>query len=90
MACHVVSVHGSARTAKIQTMRRVQNVYRDRLVRSMRDDDDGDDNNTEVLLPQPSQIRRAKNRRKTGYNEETIKLCLAMQDTLAQIVAIDF
>ena len=72
-------------------MRRVQNVYRDRLVRSMRDDDDdGDDNNTEVLLPQPSQIRRAKNRRKTGYNEETIKLCLAMQDTLAQIVVIDF
>ena len=87
MACHVVSVHGSARTAKIQTMRRVQNVYRDRLVRSMRDDD-GDDHN--VSLPQPSQTRRAKNRRKTEYNEETIKLCLAMQDTLAQIVAIDF
>ena len=89
MACHVVSVHGSARTAKIQTVRRVQNVYRDRLVRSMRDDD-GDDNNNNVSLPQPSQTRRAKNRRKTEYNEETIKLCLAMQDTLTQIVAIDF
>ena len=68
-------------------MRRVQNVYRDRLVRSMRDDDGYDIN---VLSPQPSQTRRAKNRRKTEYNEETIKLCLAMQDTLAQIVAIDF
>ena len=87
LALHVLSVHGSARTAKLQALRRVQKLYRDRIVRVTQRLDDNDDKR-----PTNANVRRSRKRPTSSvdHDDETIKLCRVMQETLEQIAAIEF
>jgi len=90
---HVVSVHGSARTAKIKCIREVRRVYRDRILVTMQNNSSSNNNNNNI--PQKStSTTSTSNRRKRDRNDdvdaETVQLCRALEDTLEQIVVIDF
>jgi hypothetical protein len=92
----VLSVHGSARTAKLQALRRVQKLYRDRIlvrVTRRRLDDQRPCSNAGPTRRRsrttPSTTTIVMN---SDYqqDDETVKLCRFMQETLEQIAAIDF
>jgi len=65
---NVLSIHGSARTAKCRAVREVRRYYRHR-----------------ILLLDPKNDEKSLTMTTT-----TAKLCRSMEDTLEQILAIDF
>ena len=98
LALHVLSVHGSARTAKLQALRRVQKLYRDRILLVTRRLGDKRPPSSDASNG-PTRRRSMKQRPITTtivtkkddqHDDETVKLCRAMQETLEQIAAIDF
>lgn len=89
---NVLSVHGSARTAKIKCIREVRRLYRDQIniLLLTHQQQQTNNNSNKPMKSTASSSSRKRDRSNDDVDAETAKLCRALEDTLEQVVVIDF
>jgi RNase P/RNase MRP subunit POP5 len=77
IVCSVISVHGSARTAKIATVRMVRRIYRHKIKLAIQTEQ------------QEASTVHSLNKDQKGTEVESTKLCHDLQERLGTILSID-